>query len=280
MRIHLCGARGSCPVAGVEFVRYGGHTSCVALAHDGAAGPTLILDAGTGIQRATRLLDGTSFAGTVLLTHLHWDHVLGLPFFAAADKKNARVDVVLPEQPGGKDAESTLARIMSPPYYPIEPTELSGEWTFSSIAPGEHRFEGFDVLAREVPHKGGRTYGYRVSDGRSTLAYIPDHCPTAFGFGEDGLGAYHEAVLELADGVDVLVHDAQLLPEEFPAKADYGHSVTDYAPALAARAGARTVALFHHSPDRTDDALDALERRLGGGPQSVKVAAAGSVIEL
>jgi phosphoribosyl 1,2-cyclic phosphodiesterase len=186
----------------------------------------------------------------------------------------------MPEQDGGRDAESVLEAIMSPPYYPIAPRELGGQWTFASIAPGAREVEGFDVLAREIPHKGGRTFGYRVSDGRSTIAYMPDHCPTALGFGEDGLGAYHSAAVELAKGVDVLVHDAQLFPEEFPAQANFGHAVADYAVGLARHAGARSVALFHHAPERSDDALDGLARRLGGGSPAVSVAAEGSVVDL
>jgi hypothetical protein len=83
--------------------------------------------------------------------------------------------------------------------------------------------EGFTVEAREVPHKGGRTFGYRVSDGHSAMAYIPDHCPTALGPGPDGWGEYHPAALALAAGVDLLIHDSFLLPDEVAAQASFGH---------------------------------------------------------
>ena len=137
------------------------------------------------------------------------------------------------------------------------------------------------MLAREIPHKGGRTFGYRISDGHSTLVYMPDHCPTTLGPGEDGFGAYHPAALELARDADVLVHDAQLFPAELAAEADFGHAVADYSVELARRAGTRSVLLFHHRYDRTDDALDALARRLGGGSEpEVSVAAEGTVLEL
>jgi phosphoribosyl 1,2-cyclic phosphodiesterase len=278
LRIHFCGVRGSTPAPGIDFVRYGGHTSCLALAPDGAAQPTLILDAGVGLQAASHLFGEEPFAGTILLSHLHWDHTLGLPFFAAGDRPDARAAVLLPHQDGGQTPASVLARVMSPPFFPIGPTDLQGDWTFSAIAQGELRVEGFDVLAREIPHKGGRTFGYRISDGHSTLAYMPDHCPTALGPGEDGFGEYHPAAIELAHGADVLVHDAQLFPQELAAEARFGHAVADYAVELARRAGTRSVVLFHHRQDRTDDQLDGLAQRFRGAFPHVIVAKEGAVL--
>ncbi len=294
MQIHFCGVRGSTPAAGIEFVRYGGHTACVALARDGAEAPTLVLDAGAGLVLVSRLLAGAPFVGTIMLTHLHWDHVLGLPFFAAADRPDAYTRVLVPEQgsglerdgasadgrDGASEATAVLAGFMSPPYFPIEPTQLRGNWTFGTIAPGESEVEGFTVLAREIPHKGGRTFGYRVSDDHSTVAYIPDHCPTLLGPGEDGFGEYHAAAIELARDADVLVHDAHLFPEELAAEAAYGHSVADYAVELGRRAGASSVVLFHHRHTRTDDALDGLARRWQDASPEVTVAAEGAVIDL
>jgi ribonuclease BN (tRNA processing enzyme) len=127
-----------------------------------------------------------------------------------------------------------------------------------------------------VPHKGGRTFGYRVSDGRSTLTYIPDHCPTALGAGPDGCGEYHAAALELAEGADMMLHDAQLLPAELASEGCFGHSSVEYPVALARRAGVGRVMLFHHRTDRTDDELD----RLAAGyvdDHSVAVAVQGAV---
>ncbi len=308
--MHICGVRGSTPASGVEFVRYGGHTSCVALAHEPPSGtgtgtgagniaqsasaappPTLILDAGTGLQVASNLFEGAPYEGegapydgTILLSHLHWDHTLGLPFFAAGDDVNARVSVLMPQQSGGADGTSLLAGVMRPPYFPIEPTQLRGRWSFATIAPGELEVEGFNVLAREIPHKGGRTFGYRIDDGHSTLAYLPDHCPTSLGAGEDGWGEYHPPALELARNADVLVHDAAMFPQELAAEASFGHAVADYAVALGRRAGVREVVLFHHRHDRSDEELDELARRLGADgledSPRVSVAAEGMTVEL
>ncbi len=237
MRVHLCGVRGSTPAPGADFLRYGGHTSCVAIAHDDAPSPTLILDAGTGIRSVTGLLGEQAFSGTILLTHLHWDHVQGLPFFHAGDHPDARVRLLLPEQEDGAEATSVLARSMSPPHFPMEPDQLRGTWSFATLAPGEQEFGGFTVLAREIPHKGGRTFGYRVSDGHSTFTYMPDHCPTSFGAGPDGCGEYHAAALELAAETDSLLHDSQLLtPAELATEGRFGHAAADYAVELGRRA--------------------------------------------
>jgi phosphoribosyl 1,2-cyclic phosphodiesterase len=286
MQVRFCGVRGSTPAPGIQYVRYGGHTSCVALSHDHVSAPTLVLDAGIGLRAVTQALDGAPFTGTILLTHLHWDHTLELPFFAAGERPDAAPTVIIPEQDDGRDALPVLEQIMSPPFFPITPTQLRGGWSFDTLAAGEHSIEGFTVVAREVPHKGGRTFGYRITDSHSTVTYMPDHCPTMLGHGEDDFGEYHPAALELASDSDLLIHDAQLFPDELAAEADFGHSVADYSVELARRAGARSVALFHHRYNRTDEALDELAKRLGreapgeNGEPAVSVASEGTVVRL
>jgi phosphoribosyl 1,2-cyclic phosphodiesterase len=203
-----------------------------------------------------------------------------MPFFPAGDRDDAQVSVLLPAQADGRSAEEVLARGMSPPQFPISPTELRGQWSFGDLSPGRLEIEGFTVEAREIPHKGGRTFGYRVSDGRSAMAYAPDHCPTVFGPGPDGWGEYHEDALALAAGVDVLVHDAHLLAGELAAEAAWGHAAADYAVALGERAEARRVVLFHHKADRTDDELDELGRGFESAAVQVTVGAEGMVLEL
>lgn len=280
MKVTICGVRGSVAAPGADFAAVGGNTSCVAIAH-ACEVPTLVLDAGTGIRNVTPLLDGSAFRGTIMLSHLHWDHTIGLPFFSAGDRPEAHVRLLLPEQ--GVTAGRLLTRMMSPPYFPITPCELRGDWTFESLPEGTHDIEGFVVEAHHIPHKGGRTFGYRIT-GRSgaTFAYLSDHAPIALGPGPEGWGEYHAAALALAQDADVLVHDAQYTCDELPGRATWGHSAAEYAAGLAVRAGAKRVLLFHHDPSRTDEAVAALlrsvRRRFPG--VDVDVAIEGMAIEL
>ena len=195
MHVWICGARGSTPAVGADFNHVGGHTSCIAIGQDERL-PTLVLDAGTGLRNLTGVLAGAPFRGTILLSHLHWDHTHGLPFFAAGDRPDASTRLFLPEQ--GVEPMELLARTMSPPHFPIGPHQLRGDWSFGVIDRGAYRFEGFDVLVREIPHKGGKTLGFRVSDGAHSLAYLSDHAPQDRGAGRNGVGALHEDALDLA----------------------------------------------------------------------------------
>ena len=277
MRVHFCGTRGSTPVSGAGQVRYGGNTSCVGLAHDGQP-PTIALDAGTGLQQLPRALGGEPFRGTILLGHLHWDHTHGMPFFRSGLLPGHRVDVFLPEQ--GEDAEELLARVISPPHFPIRPRQLGDGWSFNSLSPGHYEFEGFSVEAREIPHKGGRTFGYRVSDGTATVAYMSDHSPISLGPGPDGLGEYHEAAVELTRGADLLVHDSQHTAAELPRLAFLGHSAIEYVVGLAQYAGVKAVALYHHDPWRTDDEIDELAAKQASAPLPVFAAYDGLIVDL
>lgn len=280
MRVHLCGVRGSTPAVGAEFAAVGGNTSCVAIVHDDEVMPRLVLDAGTGLRAVSTLLAGEPFRGTILLGHLHWDHTHGLPFFRAGDRPDAVTRLLVPEQ--GMPAIDLIGTFMAPPAFPIGPERLRGEWSFESIDEGVHSVEGFRMLAREIPHKGGRTLGYRIDDGGSSLAYLSDHGPVeAMGPGLDGLGPYHEAALELCRDVDLLIHDAQYTAAELPDRASFGHSAGEYAVGLAERAGASSVLLFHHDPDRTDTEVEAIERMLAASTQiNVVAAREGETISL
>ena len=237
-----------------------------------------MLDAGTGLGRLSRHMGGAPFRGSILLGHMHWDHTHGLPFFPAGDNADASVDLYVPKQEGG--AETLLTRAVSPPHFPITPSQLRGHWRFLDLDDGDHTIEGFSVLARDIPHPGGRTFGYRVSDGRASLAYLSDHWPVSLGPGPDGFGEYHPTALELVDGVDLLIHDSQYTSEEFGDRWQFGHSAIDYAVGLARLTHAKRLMLFHHDPPRTDDALDAIVEGLQRGDVSVAAAAEGMTIDL
>lgn len=236
-----------------------------------------MFDAGTGIRTIGSYLGGEAFRGTVVLSHLHWDHVHGLPFCAPALAPGNQVRVLVPAPDG--DPIALLERGFSPPHFPVTPRDM-GEWTYEQLTSGTRELEGFTVTAREIPHKGGQTFGFRVTAGDRTLAYLTDHAPLALGPGPDGLGARHEAALELSAGADLLVHDSQFRAAEFPAVAYLGHASAEYALALAEAAGAKRLALYHHAPDRTDEEIDAIVSSLGSASLPLLAASEGLTIDL
>ena len=258
-------------------MRYGGNTSCIAVSGEDDQW-ALVLDAGTGLRRFSAMLDGAPFRGSLLLSHLHWDHTQGIPFFAAASHPDSEVSVMLPKQ--DRPALEVLKEVIGPPHFPVGPQELAGRWRFGELDSGLHNLEGFSVLALDIPHPGGRTFGYRVRDRSGVIAYLSDHMPLASGTGPDGMGAYHPAALELVDGADILFHDSQHLAAELSAKSFLGHSTAEYAVGLARVGGARRLMLFHHDPDRTDEEIDAIVARLQCDDVEVEGAAEGRIVTI
>ncbi len=270
MRLALLGVRGSTPAPGPEFVRYGGHTSCVAVLRDGEDAPALVLDAGTGIRALGSLLNGRPYRGAILLSHLHWDHLHGLPFCPPVDRDDARVQLYLPVADGESPIE-LLERSMSPPHFPIGPDGLNGRWDFHGVRPGCELIEGYAVTFAEIAHRGGLTYGIRVEVDGVSIAYLPDHAVAAG-------SAPAETV---AAGVDLLLHDAQFLAAERATAHAYGHSTVDEAIRFAQQCGARRLVLTHHSPSRTDDELDKIAAEVvGTAASTVGVARQGDVLSV
>jgi phosphoribosyl 1,2-cyclic phosphodiesterase len=258
VRLLPLGVRGSTPAPGLPFVGYGGHTSAVAVLGDGETVPRLVLDAGTGLRDLPEHLDGMPFRGVIVLTHLHWDHVQGLPFCPAVDRPDAVVDLHVPGAwgtgSGEADAAGLLARAMSPPHFPIGPAGLQGRWRFLPARPGDlATATGASVAVRPVAHKGGVTLGVRVELDGVSAAYLPDHALT----GE----RVDAGTLELVAGVDVLLHDGQFTAGERRTAADYGHATVEATLRLADRACVGRLVLTHHAPGRTDEQLDALAAR-------------------
>ena len=276
MKVQLLGVRGSTPAPGADFVRYGGHTSCVAITAEGGDRPTLVLDAGTGLRSLTALLDGAAFDGSIVLSHLHWDHMQGLPFFAAGDRDAARVDLYVPAQ-DDRSGRDLLAQSFAPPSFPITPEGLHGSWEFHALEPGTHKIQGMTVTAVEIEHKGGRTFRLRVEDEHGSLAYLPDHAPAT------ATPAERDRAVALSRDVDVLLHGAPFDEPERATADAFGHATVDDAIAIAADAGVGHLVLVHHGPDRTDHALtDLVARACERAPVglAIEVGAEKMVVEL
>jgi phosphoribosyl 1,2-cyclic phosphodiesterase len=261
------GVRGSCPCPSLANVRYGGNTACVALTAQDE--DPIIFDLGTGLRSFgdTQPLDG-SFSGAALVTHIHWDHVQGLPFFPPADRKGARFRIYGPQQDEGTLKE-LFDDFMRPPYFPVKVDELRGNYSFHEVLKDEFRLGSTEVVVRPVPHV-GPTVGYRVVRAGRVITYISDHQAPL------DLDSVAPAALELAAGADVLIHDAQYTPEEFAEKAHWGHCTINYAIRVAREAGVKTLVLFHHDPSHSDDRLDEIlaDARTESGPDGPEVLAA------
>ena len=247
MQLTFYGVRGSCPCPCEANMRYGGNTACVALEVEGEA--PIILDLGTGLRLfgETQPLDGT-FQGTALVTHIHWDHVQGLPFFPPADRVGACLDVYGPVQDNGS-LQEVFGDFMRPPYFPVRFSELRGSIRFHDVRDDDMVIGTAKVRARPVPHV-GPTVGYRIEWDGAKVAYISDHQAPP------DLGTVADSVLELADGVDLLIHDAQYWNDEFAVKSHWGHCTVEYAVKVAREAGAHRLALFHHDPAHDDSEID------------------------
>ena len=250
------GVRGSTPCDSHSQERYGGNTSCVAL--EGPGESPIIFDLGTGLRYfgAHQPTDG-SFRGTVLLSHLHWDHVQGLPFFEPVDRPGARLDVFGPEQQEGGLGE-VFTGIMRPPYFPVTPYQLRGTIEFHDRGDDDFEVEGRRIHSRWVRHN-GPTLGWRVDWNGHSVAYIPDHGPGTHP--EDADDHVPRRILELCDGVDLMIHDAQYFPDEYERKRHFGHCTVEYAVHVAREAGAKMLALFHHDPYHDDGEVDRLLER-------------------
>jgi phosphoribosyl 1,2-cyclic phosphodiesterase len=251
MRVTFHGVRGSTPCQSDDIRRYGGNTSCVSIDADGQ--DPLLLDMGTGLRYyGKQVPTDQMFRGNCLLTHLHWDHVQGLPFFAPLLREGSSLDVYGPAQDDGRTLEEVVSCTIRPPLFPVSVDELPGAVTFHDTADSEFTVGAFNVMARLIPHL-GPTLGFRVELQGRSVAYLSDHQQPF-----DGSYSAAPGALELVEGVDLLIHDAQYTQSEFKAKATWGHCTMDYAVWLAGEAGAKRLALFHHDPARRDDELDEL----------------------
>ncbi len=248
------GTRGSIPVPGPATVRYGGNTPCVTLATPGA--PIAILDAGTGARALGAELEEQSLSeASLLITHTHWDHIQGLPFFAPLWQGGTALTIRGPK-PEGSSLADVLAAQMQPDVFPVPFTRFPRPPVIHEVGEGAFHIPGFAVRAFGLHHPGS-TLGYRVepATGGPAAAYVTDNELS----GEpDGSRAWRKGLVRWLDGVHTLVHDTMYNTEELSRKRGWGHSSPEEAIDLAAECGAARLVLFHHDPRRTDAAVDDL----------------------
>jgi phosphoribosyl 1,2-cyclic phosphodiesterase len=223
----------------------GGNTTCASLHFNDSV---FVFDAGTGIRQLGRYLEDeerSRWKGGIFLTHYHWDHIQGLPFFGPAFRKENRF-CIYGETKKGVSIEELLCEQMEPPYFPIDMESLEGLVTFVEVRPDSEVEILPDVSIRTVrlSHPNG-AIGYRIDSPQGSLCFITDH--------EHPVGGLSDSVVQFIEGATVLIHDAQYTPEEKRGpKAGWGHSSWEEAALAAREAEVSKLYLIHHDPDRTD----------------------------
>ena len=249
MKVTFYGTRGSIPVPEREFVQFGGNTSCILITF--STGRIAILDAGTGIRKLGNDLLAASHEQydniIVGLSHTHWDHIQGFPFFKLANDPRRHITLAISGKGRAtKDLESVFATTMQDDYFPVAMNKIGAKLTFWQADVSEYTTpRGVGIVASKHKHPGG-AYGYRITEGDKTLVYCTDV--------EHG-DEIDSNVVALSKDADLLIHDAQYTPEELKEKKGWGHSSWEQAVEVAERAGARKLALFHHDPEHSDEFL-------------------------
>lgn len=245
------GVRGSTPFSAASHTGFGGNTCCAVI--DIPDEKPIILDMGSGLFGYARELEGCALEATVLLTHLHWDHVAGLPFFSPVLCPGGVLDIYGPPDEG-LSLEQAINTLIQPPFFPVTTADFAGELRIHDFWSDDLVVSGAKVWARPVPHTSA-TSGYRIEIAGYSVVYIPDHQQPI-----DDASHVAETVLELCDGADLLIHDGQYPQALFEERAHWGHSTPDYAVEVARQAGVSSLALFSHDPLHTDDELLAIEQ--------------------
>lgn len=261
MQVTFWGTRGSIAKAGPSTLRYGGNTSCVSVRSD--AGTQLVVDCGTGAhglgQHLMAEARGDAVNGHVLISHTHWDHIQGLPFFAPLFTAGNRWHIYGPSGLGGSLGD-ILAGQMEYRYFPVHIDQLSAAVDHHDLVEGALEIDDVWVEARYLNHP-ALTLGYRIEVDGAVVVYSSDHEPhdqdLALG-GDLAQNRHDDAHASFVAGADLLIHDAQYLASEYPDHVGWGHSTVEYVIDVARQGGVARVALYHHDPNRTDDQVDDL----------------------
>ena len=249
MRVTFRGVRGSVPWATAGAAAYGSNTPCLEL-RDEASGAVLILDAGSGIVGCGGSILGAPGAVDILLSHYHWDHVQGLPFFAPFFRTGWTPSIWAPRLAEWEGA--ALHRLFEPPFFPQPIDQLPSAPAIVTIEPGELQVGRFRVQAQPLAHPGG-AFAYRVQGAEGDLVYATDH--------EFGNAAVDDGLAAFAQNASAVVVDAHFTPDESPLHAGWGHSNWHQSADFAAAVGAGHLWLFHHKPGRSDAEIAAVEAR-------------------
>lgn len=252
MRITFHGTRGSIATPGPETARYGGDTSCISVSGDD---PThlLVLDAGTGIRRLGITMGQQVQRIDLLLSHLHLDHIVGLGFFAPLFREDLVVTITAP--PSSTSLLDRLGRYLSPPLFPVRLRDVACDLRLQDAQEYPVAYGEFTISAAAIIHP-DNAVGYRIESHGQAMVYLPDHEP-ALSPAFPALRAWTSGA-DIAEAADLLVHDAQYAPDEYPAHLGWGHSSVLQAAAFADLVGARALALFHHDPAHDDGTVDRL----------------------
>ena len=269
MRLRFWGTRGSIATPGPGTNHYGGNTSCIELTTD--AGEHLILDCGTGARVLGNNLmanAGGPLSATILLTHTHWDHIQGFPFFAPLFVPGNHFSVYGPEGTN-LSLHDVLSGQMEHHYFPVELGQLAARIMYRDLSEGTHQISGVQIRAQNMNHP-SPTLGYRIEAHGASVLYLSDHEPFNEGVWRDGAEPGRlESILDAGDrrhaeymqNADLVIHEAQYTPEEYPAKRNWGHSTYAYVVGLAAAAGVRRLLLTHHDPSHDDAFVADIEAR-------------------
>ncbi|OGS28762.1 MAG: metal-dependent hydrolase [Elusimicrobia bacterium RIFOXYA2_FULL_53_38] len=249
MKVKFWGARGSIPVSGRQYLKYGGSTTCVEVRSK--KDDLIIIDAGSGIRLLGKeLIKNSHNAFTMLFTHAHWDHVLGFPFFAPIYSNKTRIKIMgcsFSSDP----VREIIAKTMQPPGFPVKFEEISARFDFDSFCSSGCEVGGIQVLPMELSHP-NHGLGYKFCEAGRTFVFLTDN---ELGFVHPG-GRTFDDYLAFARGADLLVHDADYTDAEYPRRRTWGHSTWEQALDLALRSEVRAFGLYHHNQDRYDSEID------------------------